>query len=67
MSTYDSIGSIAAGMQAGAGNVAAGSVFALLQSAGTGGPGLAAVNGIVQGGTAVAFAGLAWVKSQVVG
>lgn len=41
-------GSLAAGVQSSIGNVAAGSTFATLQSAGTGGAGLAAVNGVVQ-------------------
>ncbi|KAF1809487.1 hypothetical protein P152DRAFT_516664 [Eremomyces bilateralis CBS 781.70] len=42
-------GTIAAGVQAGIGDVAAGSAFAILQSAGAGGTGLMVVNGIVQG------------------
>ncbi|KAH7116865.1 hypothetical protein B0J11DRAFT_537742 [Dendryphion nanum] len=48
-------GSIAAGVQAGLGNAVAGSPFAVLQSAGAGGAGLAVVNGIVGGAT---FAGM---------
>lgn len=59
-------GSIAAGVQAGVGNVAAGSVFAVLQSAGAGGAGIVAVNGVVQGGTVV-VAGLGWLKSRIAG
>ena len=48
-------GSLAAGVQAGIGNVAAGSTFAFLQSAGAGGAALGAVNGVIQGaGLAVA-------------
>lgn len=46
-------GSLAAGMQSGIGNVVAGSLFAILQSAGTGGVGLATVNGVVQAGGAM--------------
>ncbi|OTA86310.1 hypothetical protein M434DRAFT_399952 [Hypoxylon sp. CO27-5] len=50
-------GSVASGIQAGIGNVAAGSVFATLQSAGMAGYGAAIVNGVVQaGGAAVAVA-----------
>lgn len=41
-------GSIAAGVQAGIGNVVAGSAFAILQSAGAGGAGAAIVGGAVQ-------------------
>jgi len=40
-------GSIAAGAQAGVGNIAAGSFLATLQSAGMGGYGVAIVNGVV--------------------
>ncbi|KAI1798529.1 hypothetical protein F4811DRAFT_548165 [Daldinia bambusicola] len=43
-------GSIAAGAQSAIGNVAAGSLFATLQSAGMAGYGAAAVNGVVQAG-----------------
>lgn len=42
------IGSAAAGMQAGIGNVAAGSVFAICQSAAAGGSAATMVNGVVQ-------------------
>ncbi|KAL2138697.1 hypothetical protein VTI28DRAFT_6370 [Corynascus sepedonium] len=41
-------GSIAAGAQSSIGNVAAGSAFATLQSAGAGGAGATVVNGIIQ-------------------
>ncbi|OCK92363.1 uncharacterized protein K441DRAFT_678911 [Cenococcum geophilum 1.58] len=61
-------GTIAAGAQGSIGNVAAGSVFATLQSAGAGGAGLAAVNGVAQvGGCAMAAAGsgLAFLKSKL--
>ncbi|KAI1087620.1 hypothetical protein F5B19DRAFT_61731 [Rostrohypoxylon terebratum] len=49
-------GSIAAGAQASAGNIAAGSLFATLQSAGMAGYGAAIVNGVIQAGGAVAAA-----------
>ncbi|KAJ4309606.1 hypothetical protein N0V94_008847 [Neodidymelliopsis sp. IMI 364377] len=49
-------GSIAAGIQAGTGNVAAGSAFAVLTSAGMGGFGLA----VVVGGVLVSSAALLW-------
>lgn len=55
-------GSIAAGIQSGIGNVAAGSVFAFFQGAGAGGAALAAVNGVVQGAGLVA-AGAAAAKA----
>ncbi|KAG6197129.1 hypothetical protein E4U50_007983 [Claviceps purpurea] len=42
-------GSAAAGIQSGIGNVAAGSLFATLQSAGMGGAGIAVVNAAVSG------------------
>lgn len=42
------IGSVAAGIHAVIGAVAAGSIFAILQSAGAGGAGLFIVNGFVQ-------------------
>ncbi|KAI1759526.1 hypothetical protein GGR53DRAFT_140597 [Hypoxylon sp. FL1150] len=45
--------SVASGYQAAIGNVAAGSVFATLQSAGMGGYGVAIVNGAVQAGGAI--------------
>lgn len=48
-------GSVAAANQASAGNVVAGSMFAVLQSAGAGGTGLAVVNGVV-GASATAIA-----------
>lgn len=50
------IGSAAAGIQAGIGNIAAGSAFAVFQSAGAGGAGLLIINGIVQGIAGVGFA-----------
>lgn len=49
------------------GNVAAGSAFAVGQSAGAGGTGLVIVNGATQVGGAVmsvGSAGLAWVKAR---
>ncbi|KAI0133284.1 hypothetical protein F4776DRAFT_624885 [Hypoxylon sp. NC0597] len=50
-------GSVASGIQAGIGNVAAGSAFATLQSAGMAGYGAAIVNGVIQaGGAAIAVA-----------
>jgi hypothetical protein len=56
----ENIGSMAAGIQAGIGNVAAGSAFAVLTSAGMGGAGLAIVMGasacvpvVVAGGAAI--------------
>ncbi|KPM37771.1 hypothetical protein AK830_g8803 [Neonectria ditissima] len=52
-------GSIAAGIQSGMGSVAAGSLFATLQSAGAAGYGLAAVHGAVQA-TAIMGAFRAW-------
>lgn len=52
------IGSIAATVQSSIGNVVAGSTFATLQSAGAGGPGLAAVNAAIQlAGGGIASAG----------
>ncbi|QDS67890.1 hypothetical protein FKW77_008161 [Venturia effusa] len=42
-------GSIAAGVQAGIGNVAAGSAFSILQGAGAGGASEVVVNGVLQG------------------
>ena len=57
-------GSAAAGMQAGIGNVVAGSAFAVLQSAAAGGAGAAVVNGVV-GGTAAVVAGAAIVPGMV--
>lgn len=61
-------GSFAAIMQSTIGNVGAGSLFALGQSAGAGGAGLAVVNGVVQAVGAVvvgASGGLAWVNSML--
>ncbi|KAH7116866.1 hypothetical protein B0J11DRAFT_537743 [Dendryphion nanum] len=49
-------GSVAAGMQAGIGNVAAGSAFAILQSAGAGGAGIVIVQGVAGGLTAAGAA-----------
>ncbi|KAK6224521.1 hypothetical protein QIS74_02848 [Colletotrichum tabaci] len=49
-------GSAAAAAQAGIGNVAAGGLFATLQSAGMGGYGAAVVNGVVQAGGGVSAA-----------
>lgn len=42
-------GTLAAGAQAGVGNIAAGGIFATIQSAAMGGYGVAAVAGAVQG------------------
>lgn len=53
------IGSAAAAIQAGAGNVAAGGAFATLQSAAMGGYGGAVVSGLVRAGAAV-MGGLGW-------
>lgn len=62
------VASIAATVQSSIGNVAAGSIFATLQSAGAGGVGAAVVSGAVQiGGAGVAAAGagiMAWAKSK---
>ncbi|KAI5862469.1 hypothetical protein GGS23DRAFT_102398 [Durotheca rogersii] len=49
-------GSVAAGMQSGIGNVIAPSIFAMLQSAGTGGYGVATVNTVVSASPLVAGA-----------
>ncbi|KAL4930617.1 uncharacterized protein BDV17DRAFT_289474 [Aspergillus undulatus] len=60
--------SLAAGAQSAIGNVAAGSTFAILQSAAAGGGGLAIVNGVTQvGGAAVGIgnAGWAWVRARL--
>ncbi|KAI1097311.1 hypothetical protein F4804DRAFT_327962 [Jackrogersella minutella] len=56
-------GSIAAGAQAGIGNVAAGSLFATLQSAGAHGYGAAIVNAAVQAGGA-ATAGATFLRAR---
>jgi hypothetical protein len=70
MLTYSILDSLAAGAQSAIGNVAAGSVFATMQSAGAGGGGLAAVNGATQFGAAAAWmagnanATVSWFKSQ---
>jgi hypothetical protein len=50
-------GSIAAGAQAAVGNIAAGSLFSVLQGAAMGGGGAALVNGVVGGTVAVAAVG----------
>lgn len=59
--------SIASGIQSVIGNVAAGSVFAIAQSAGAGGAGLAAVNAAIQGGGAVVMgsSGVQYLKSKL--
>ncbi|KAL4741698.1 hypothetical protein BDV11DRAFT_182193 [Aspergillus similis] len=60
--------SLAASAQSVIGNVAAGSTFATLQSAGAGGAGLAVLGGIAQaGGLAVGIgnAALAWVRAKL--
>ncbi|KAI2616325.1 hypothetical protein GGR54DRAFT_241830 [Hypoxylon sp. NC1633] len=62
--------SIASGVQAGIGNVAAGSAFATLQSAGMAGYGAAIVNGVVQAGgagAALASGGAAALKAKLCG
>jgi hypothetical protein len=67
-STKQHQGTIAATAQGTIGNVAAGSVFATLQSAGAGGAGLAAVNGAVQiGGGIMATIGpsIAFCRSKL--
>lgn len=55
MLTWGVLGSLAAGAHSVIGNVAAGSVFATMQSAGAGGAGLAAVNGAAKVGAAAAW------------
>ena len=55
-------GSIAAGIQAGIGNVAAGSLFATLQSAAMGGFGVAIVSGTVEAGAGVLAAASLFVR-----
>lgn len=69
MLTYGVLGSLAAGAHSVVGNVAAGSVFATMQSAGAGGAGLAAVNGAAKVGAAAAWmagnATVAWVRSRL--
>ena len=52
------LGSSAAGIQAGIGNVAAGSLFAILQSAGAGGAGASILGGTVFGVTSLAAWGI---------
>jgi hypothetical protein len=52
------LGSVAAGIQSGIGSVAAGSLFAILQSAAMGGAGAIIVNTIVGGTAAVVSAGV---------
>jgi hypothetical protein len=59
---------VAAVLHSTIGNVATGSVFATLQSAGAGGAGLAVVNGAVQAGLAVVGAGsasIAWTRAKL--
>ena len=61
-------GTVAAATQSSIGNVAAGGVFATLQSAGAGGAGLAAVNGVVQIGGGVITtigSGITFCKSKL--
>ncbi|OAG06973.1 uncharacterized protein CC84DRAFT_1204611 [Paraphaeosphaeria sporulosa] len=57
-------GSMAAGIQAGIGNVAAGSIFAGLMSAGAGGAALAVVQGIAGGAAAAVAGGTAYVMKK---
>lgn len=64
----ETIGTLAAGAQSSIGNVVAGSWFATMQSAATGGAGAAVVNGAIQFGGAMmttAGGGLAWAKSKL--
>lgn len=71
MLIYGGLGSLAAGAHSVIGNIAAGSVFATMQSAGAGGAGLAALNGATQvGAAAVWMAGnanatVAWARSRL--
>lgn len=61
-------GSLATVIHASLGNVVAGTPFAIAQSAGAGGAGLAVVNGVVQGTggvMAAGGAGVAWIKSKL--
>ncbi|KAJ0419474.1 hypothetical protein BJY00DRAFT_164539 [Aspergillus carlsbadensis] len=61
-------GSIAAAVQGTIGNVAAGSAFATLQSAGAAGAGAAVVNGVVQGAALVGTignVGVGWVRARL--
>ncbi|KAH8424499.1 uncharacterized protein LDX57_002250 [Aspergillus melleus] len=61
-------GSSAAAFHSSIGNIVPGSAIALAQSAGTGGYGLAVVNGVTQlGGAAMiaGSAGIAWVKAKL--
>ncbi|KAL2858972.1 hypothetical protein BJX68DRAFT_262491 [Aspergillus pseudodeflectus] len=61
-------GSIAAAVQGTIGNVAAGSTFATLQSAGAAGAGAAVVNGAVQGAAVVGTIGnvaVGWVRARL--
>lgn len=55
-----STGSIAAVAQSLIGDIAAGSLFAILQSASVGGYGLFAVNAIVSGSSAVVASAVSW-------
>lgn len=66
-----STGSAAAAAHSAIGNVATGSAFAILQSAGAGGAGIAAVNTVVQAawrwdGTAVGCLGLGYEQGRVI-
>lgn len=56
------LGSLAAAAQSAIGNVAAGSTFAALQSAGTGGATLGTINGVVQGVGATILGSAAYLK-----
>lgn len=61
-------GSLAATAQSVVGNVAAGSTFATLQSAGAGGAGLAVIDGVVQAGVlavGIGNVGLAWIRARL--
>lgn len=58
------VGSLAAGIQAGIGNVAAGSVFAGLTSAGAGGAALGVAQGVGAGVAAAVAGGSAYVRGK---
>ncbi|KAJ5708646.1 hypothetical protein N7488_008447 [Penicillium malachiteum] len=60
-------GSAAAALHGSIGNIASGSAFAIVQSAGAGGSGLAVVNGVAQVGGAAMTMGtaMAWVKGKL--
>lgn len=64
---FQILGSIATTAHSFIGNVAAGSIIAVGQSAGGGGTGLTIINGVAQAGGAimsVGSAGIAWLKTK---